>query len=53
MLGRYAGDCRLLLVVLKTLDSLVEGIDRGDNLPRGWGRFLGQESACKKRKSTR
>ena len=30
-----------------------KGSAGGSDLPRGWGRFLGQESACIKRKSTR
>jgi len=39
--------------IRRTLDSLVEGTGGGGKLPRAWGRFLGQESACKSRLSTR
>jgi len=40
VLGRYAGGCRLLLVVLITLDGLVEGIDGAATSPEAGEDFL-------------
>lgn len=39
MLGRYAGGCSLLLVVLKTLDGLIEGIGGGQRPPPRLGKI--------------
>ena len=53
MLWRYACRCDLVLLNRVGCDDHVKRVDGvGWKLPRGWGRFLGQESACIKRKST-